>query len=59
MGKKREMAEVVEFDREKALSNIRRVAPRAEVFEVSARTGKGMDRWYAYLDRLVGAQRTG
>ena len=56
---KMDIAEVVEFDREKALSNIRRVAPQAEVFEVSARTGKGMDRWYAYLDRLVGAQRTG
>jgi hydrogenase nickel incorporation protein HypB len=37
------------FDRAAALANIRGVAPQAEVFEVSARTGEGMGRWYEYL----------
>ncbi len=45
-----DIAEVVGFDREKALNNIRRVAPDAVIFEVSARTGAGMDKWYAYLE---------
>lgn len=46
-----DIAEVVEFDREKALNNIRKVAPQAEIFEVSARTGAGMERWYSYLEK--------
>ena len=45
-----DIAEVVGFDREKALHNIRRVAPDAVIFEVSARTGAGMEQWYAYLE---------
>lgn len=45
-----DIAEVVGFDREKALNNIRRVAPDAVIFEVSARTGSGMEQWYAYLE---------
>jgi hydrogenase nickel incorporation protein HypB len=46
---KMDIAAAVGFDRETALRNIRRVAPRAVVFEVSARTGEGMDAWYQYL----------
>jgi hydrogenase nickel incorporation protein HypB len=42
-----DIAEVAGFDREKALSNIRRVAPQATIFEVSARTGAGMENWSA------------
>lgn len=45
-----DIAEVVEFDREKALKSIRKVAPQAEIFEVSARTGAGMEQWYSYLE---------
>jgi len=41
------------FDRAAALANIRRVAPGAEVFELSARTGEGCDRWFAYLRALL------
>jgi hydrogenase nickel incorporation protein HypB len=47
---KMDMAEAAGFDRETALANIRRVAPHAKIFEVSARTGSGMEHWYAHLE---------
>ncbi len=53
-----DLAEAVEFDRDAALRNLERVAPDATVFEVSARTGAGLDAWYAYLARLVGTARS-
>jgi hydrogenase nickel incorporation protein HypB len=46
---KMDLAAAAGFDREAALRNIRRVAPDAILFEVSAKTGQGMDSWYAYL----------
>ena len=55
---KMDLATAVGFDREAALRNIRRVAPDATIFEVSAKTGKGMEAWYAYLrDRPARAAR--
>jgi hydrogenase nickel incorporation protein HypB len=44
-----DIAEAVGFDRETAIANIRRMAPQSKVFEVSARTGFGMDAWLIYL----------
>lgn len=44
-----DVAEVLGFDRVTALANIRRVAPQAEVLELSARTGEGFAPWLAYL----------
>jgi len=44
-----DIAEVVGFERESAIANIQRVAPQATLFEVSARTGQGMEAWYSYL----------
>ena len=46
---KMDLAAAVGFDRETALRNIRRVAPDATIFEVSAKTGQGMEAWYTYL----------
>ncbi len=48
-----DIAEVVGFDREAALKNIRNVTPGAKIFEVSAHTGKGMEGWYGYLKRRL------
>jgi len=39
----------LDFDREAALSGIRRVNPKARIFEVSAKTGEGLDDWCNYL----------
>lgn len=46
-----DIAEAVEFDREKALLNIKKMAPQAAVFEVSSRKGQGMAEWYGYLEQ--------
>lgn len=51
---KMDLAAAVGFDREAALKHIRGAAPHAEILEVSARTGAGMDGWYAYLRRARG-----
>lgn len=48
-----DLAEAVEFDREKALSNIRKIAPQALIFEVSSRKGQGMSEWYGYLEQQL------
>ena len=49
-----DLAEAVGFDREKALASIRQTAPKAKILEVSAKTGAGLDAWYAWLAWLAG-----
>jgi hydrogenase nickel incorporation protein HypB len=44
-----DLAAACDFDREAALANLRRVSHHAEVFELSARTGQGMEAWCDYL----------
>lgn len=44
-----DLAAAVGFDREKALAAIRQTAPKAQILEVSAKTGAGLDAWYAWL----------
>jgi hydrogenase nickel incorporation protein HypB len=44
-----DIAEVVGFDRETALENIRKMVPQAKIFELSARTGEGINAWLDYL----------
>jgi len=46
---KTDLAEAVGFKREQALANIRLINPRAQVLELSARTGQGMSVWYDAL----------
>ena len=48
-----DIAEAVGFERERAIANIQRVAPQATLFEVSARTGQGMEAWYSYLGTAI------
>jgi len=48
-----DIADVLGFDRAVALANIRRVAPQAEVFPLSAKTGEGIDGWLNYLRGLL------
>jgi hydrogenase nickel incorporation protein HypB len=44
-----DIAEVVGFDRERALASVRKVSPNARIFELSARTGDGVGAWLDYL----------
>jgi hydrogenase nickel incorporation protein HypB len=46
-----------DFDRDQALANLRRVSHHADVFELSARTGQGVDAWCDYLARRHAALR--
>lgn len=52
-----DVAEVVGFDRQTAIRNIQQIAPQAKILELSARTGVGMDAWYAWLDDLLASRR--
>lgn len=49
-----DLAEAVGYERDRALENIRKVAPRATIMELSARTGAGFDAWLQWLDTAAG-----
>ncbi|MDT5293340.1 MAG: hydrogenase nickel incorporation protein HypB [Acidobacteriota bacterium] len=44
-----DLAAAVEFDLQAARDNIQRVRPGMQVFEVSAKTGEGMEEWLRFL----------
>ena len=46
---KTDLAKACDYDRDAALANIRRVAPKARVFETSAKTGAGLEAWREFL----------
>ena len=46
-----DLAEACGYERETALANIRRVAPKARIFETSARTGEGLEVWREFLQQ--------
>lgn len=48
---KLDLAEVVDFDRTAALANLAGVAPQAQIFELSARTGAGMGALLHWLSQ--------
>lgn len=45
-----DLAEAVEFDRGAAESNIHAVRPGMRIFELSAKTGLGMEAWLGFLE---------
>jgi hydrogenase nickel incorporation protein HypB len=52
-----DMAQAADFQRETALANLHRVSHHARIFELSARTGDGMDAWCDFL--IEACQREG
>ncbi len=54
---KMDLAGPCAFDRRLALENLGQAAPRARIFEVSARTGIGMEGWIDYLVQQQRAAR--
>lgn len=44
-----DLAQHIAFDLQRVLRDIRAVNPDAEIFQVSATTGEGMDAWYQWL----------
>lgn len=47
-----DLADHVDFDRAEARRLIRGLNPRAPIFELSARTGAGMDAWFSWLEAI-------
>jgi hydrogenase nickel incorporation protein HypB len=52
---KTDLGEACGWNREAALANIRRVAPNARVFELSAKTGEGMEAWREFVTQQRGS----
>jgi len=48
---KGDLAAAAGFERDTALTNLRRISHHATVFEVSARTAHGMETWCAWLEQ--------
>jgi len=46
---KTDLATAAGFDRRQALDNLGRISHHARIFEVSAKTGEGMDAWIEFL----------
>ena len=55
---KMDLAEVLQFDHATLRQNIEAVKPGMPVFEVSAKTGLGMDAWIAALSARIEAKRS-
>jgi hydrogenase nickel incorporation protein HypB len=55
---KMDLATAVEFDRPAAHRNIQSVRPGMQVFEVSAKTGQGMEEWLGFLQDRRSAEST-
>jgi len=51
-----DVADVLGFQREVAVDNIRRIAPQAKIIQLSARTGEGLPEWYGFLRSLAPAR---
>lgn len=50
---KTDIARAVEFDRARARASIGRMRPGMRIFELSAKTGEGMDEWLTFLRATV------
>lgn len=51
---KKDLAEAAGFNRELALSNLKRISHHAEILELSSKTGQGMEEWLVLLERWRG-----
>jgi hydrogenase nickel incorporation protein HypB len=54
---KMDLAEAVEFNRDLAYKNIQAVRPGMKVIEVSAKTGGGLEDYFAFLDQRLSEMR--
>lgn len=53
-----DLAQACGFNRDAVMGNIRRISPESRVFEVSAKTGEGMEAWCQYLAQQQLHQRS-
>jgi hydrogenase nickel incorporation protein HypB len=52
---KTDLAQAVAFERDSALANLRAVAPQAQLFELSARTGDGLEPLRSWIGEQLEA----
>jgi len=52
-----DLAPYVDFDRDRALENARKINPAIETLEVSATSGEGLEAWLNWLMRAAAAMR--
>jgi hydrogenase nickel incorporation protein HypB len=55
---KTDLLPYLQFDMELAVSNIRTVNPQAEILQLSASTGDGIDGWYRWIEDRAAVQRS-
>jgi len=55
---KMDLAAACDYNRETTLANLRRLTPKAQVFEISAKTGQGMEAWNDFLIQRQNAVKT-
>jgi hydrogenase nickel incorporation protein HypB len=48
-----DLADFMDFDKEKVKKEIKETSPKAKVFEISAKTGYGFDDWINFLSDMV------
>jgi hydrogenase nickel incorporation protein HypB len=53
-----DLATAAEFDRRQAMANLQRISHHAEIFELAAKTGEGMDAWVDFLARQHAAMNS-
>lgn len=56
---KKDLVETLGFNMDECLGFIKRISPDALVFEVSARSGEGMESWYTWLRAAVAGKKQG
>lgn len=50
---KSDLATACDFDREAAITNIESIQPKAKIFELSTKTGAGLENWFNYLEERL------
>ena len=48
-----DLIDYIDFDTERVINDIRAVNDQAEIFQVSATTGMGMENWYSWLKSKI------
>ncbi|RKY08737.1 MAG: hydrogenase accessory protein HypB [Planctomycetota bacterium] len=54
---KMDLADVVDFDLDRVINHISTLKPDIQIFQVSAKTGEGMDAWYDWLMKRADANQ--
>ncbi len=54
---KMDLADFVDFDLDRVIDHVRSLRPDIQIFQVSAKTGEGLEAWYDWLMKRAGANQ--